>query len=306
MKTSALAVELILDARADVGEGPIWDPLSERLVWIDIIGSKIHWYRPRDGETATFDTPKRVGSVAPRSGGGLVIAMEDGIWLLEADHRVLTKVAGLPGADPNQVTAAGLVEFPAIWMTDGKCGPGGHFWAGSVVGDGSGGGGVLWRFGTDRNLTPMVHDIKVSSSLGWSPDKRTFYYADATELWLDAFDHDPATGTLGKRRRLIEWPAGTGAPDGMAIDADGFLWIAMVDAWAVHRYSPEGRLVTSIPIPVARVASCAFGGSDLSDLYITSIRAGLTDDELAQQPLAGGLFCVRPGVRGLPVDLFGA
>jgi sugar lactone lactonase YvrE len=304
VRTARVDLELVVDAHALVGEGPIWDARSGRLVWIDIIGSKVHWYSPSDGRATELPTPKRVGSVAPRSSGGLVVALEDGFWLLEADDKTLRRFVGLPGASPDQVTPAGLVEFPPIWLTDGKCDPGGAFWAGSVVGDGHAGGGILWRLDGHGQLTPAIKEMHVSSSLGWSPDGRTFYYADAQARWLDAFGFDQATGAIGDRRRLIEWPSGVGVPDGMAVDADGFLWIAMFPAGSVNRYAPDGRLDRSIELPVPTVAACAFGGPDLEELYITTMYIGVADDELARRSGAGGLFRCRPGVRGLPVSPF--
>jgi sugar lactone lactonase YvrE len=297
-------VELLQDARAYVGEGPVWDPLGDRLAWLDIIGNKVHWYRPADGTTSELDLPKRTSALGARASGGLVMAVEDGFWVLEPDERTLRKVVPLPGGDPDQATPAGLVEFPPLWMNDGKVGPDHAFWAGSVVRDGHSGGGTLYRLDPDYRLTPTVSDIKVSSSIGWSPDGSTLYYADSSGLWLDAFAFDPDTSALGERRRLITWEPGSAVPDGLALDEEGHLWIAMFNGWAVQCYAPDGRLDREIRLPVARVASCAFGGPDLRDLYITTIRAGLSDRELADQPLAGGLFRVRPGVRGLPVDLF--
>jgi sugar lactone lactonase YvrE len=286
-----IEIELAFNARCELAEGPVWEPIGERLAWVDIPDRSIHWFRPSDGTHARRSLPGRAGSIAPRVEGGMVIAMEDGFWILDAEQR-LRHFATIPAANAE------------TRMNDGKCDPGGRFWAGSVVREGKSRTGALWRLDADGNVTPVVTGVTMSNGMGWSPDGLTFYYIDTAVRRVDAFTFDPGSATVHHRRPLIELPDGPEKPDGMTVDAEGFLWVALWQGWAVNRYAPDGRFDLSIRLPVALVTSCVFGGPDLGDLYITTARSGLSEADFASQPLAGGVFRCRPGPRGLSPSLF--
>jgi sugar lactone lactonase YvrE len=164
--------------------------------------------------------------------------------------------------------------------------------------------GSLYRLDANHRLVRVLIDVTISNGLGWSPDQRTMYYVDSATHGVDMLDFEPETGSVSNRRRLVELPSGWGLPDGMTVDEEGFLWVAFWDGAAVRRFAPDGRVVSVVTFPVSRVTSCAFGGEDLADLYVTSARDGLSEGELQDQSRAGGLFRLRPGVRGLPSQPF--
>jgi sugar lactone lactonase YvrE len=288
----ATTVELALDVRADLGEGPCWDPFRGALAWVDINRSELHFFAPETGQDEVVDLGQAVGAVAPRASGGLVLALRDGFGLLDSETSRLELVAPVER------------ENPLNRMNDGKCDPQGRFWAGTTALDGSAGAGSLYRFDPERGAVRMLSNVTISNGLDWSPDGTTMYYADSATQRVDRFDWDGELGTISNRTPLIEIPAPHGMPDGLTVDAEGFLWVALWDGSTIRRYSPEGRLDRVVEVPVARVTSCAFGGDDLRDLYITSASVGLGEDELERQPHAGGLFRLRTDVSGRRPNLF--
>lgn len=273
-------VDVALDATARLGEGPVWDARSSTLRWVDIERGQVHRFDPASGTDTFFEVGEPVGTVAVRAAGGLVLATKTGLYtcLDNGGQRTLLHEVD---TDP-----------PGGRFNDGKADPWGRFWAGTML-DGPAGAAALYRLDPDHSLHRVVTDVSISNGLGWSPDGRTMYYVDTPTRGVDAFDHDPSTGALTNRRRLTT--IARGWPDGLTIDADGCLWLALWDGWAVQRYSPDGTLLTTVDIPAQRVTSCAFGGSTL---YITTARTGLKD--FTDQPKAGSLFACDPGVPGLP------
>jgi sugar lactone lactonase YvrE len=196
-------------------------------------------------------------------------------------------------------------ELPRNRFNDGKCGPGGRFWAGTMSMDREAGAGSLYCLEPDLSIRRVLSAVTTSNGLAWSTDSRTLYYIDTRTRAVAAFDYDPAAGTLTGRRELIRVPGELGKPDGMCIDSEGLLWIAMFGGGTITRWRPEdGSLEASFALPVPRVTSCCFGGADLDTLYITTARVGLSDAELAAYPLSGGLFRLAAGVRGAPVPEF--
>lgn len=272
-----MTVDVVLDATASLGEGPVWDARSSTLRWVDIEPGEVHRFDPPSGVDTFFEVGEAVGTVAVRAAGGLVLATKSGLYtcLDNGGRRAVL----------HEVDTAGR-------FNDGKADPWGRFWAGTMV-EGTDGAGALYRLDPDHSLHRVLTGVTISNGLGWSPDGRTMYYIDTTARGVDAFDHDPSTGELTDRRRLIDVERGW--PDGMTVDADGCLWVALWDGWGVRRYAPDGRLLTTVEVPARRVTSCAFGGSAL---YITTARTGLTD--FTDQPKAGSLFACDPGVAGLP------
>lgn len=227
-----------------------------------------------------------VGSVAPRARGGLVLAQLDGFGLLDTVSREVDLIAMVRREDPE------------ILMNDGRCDPRGRFWAGSTTWSGKPGAGALYKLGPDHSVTKVLGEVTCSNGLDWSPDGSRLYYIDSLAGGIDIFDFDLEMGEIRNRRRLVDIPAVEGLPDGLTVDSEGFVWVAMWDGWSVRRYDPEGKLVRVVKLPVARVTSCVFGGPDLADLYITSAISTLTPQQLRRQPQAGGLFRCRPGPRG--------
>jgi len=284
------APEIALDARAQLGEGAIWNAARQRLHWIDIKGQRVFTYDPATGENLACGVGRMVGTVVPRARGGLMLAVHEGFAALDPIDGQLTLLPHPPEHDP-----------AAVRFNDGKCDPAGRFWAGTMaLTKGPRPLGRLYRLDADGSMQVLLRDVGTSNGLAWSLDRRTLYFIDTALVRVDAFDYDDATGAIANRRTAITIPPGIGRPDGSTLDAEGMLWIAMWDGWGVTRWDPQtGRLLQTVRLPVARVTSCAFGGPQLDVLYLTTARDGLTPDQLAAQPLAGGLFRICPGVRGV-------
>ncbi|WP_328921850.1 SMP-30/gluconolactonase/LRE family protein [Streptomyces griseoaurantiacus] len=268
-------VEVAVRAEAELGEGPTWDAAAGRLLWLDILRSRVHTLDPVSGHRTVRTTEQHVGAVKPRAGGGLVLNLRDGIGLVDTagDFRWL-RHEPVPGRRGNDAAVA----------------PDGSLWAGTMRYDEATGGGTLSRITGDGAAEVVLDDVTVSNGTGWSPDGRLMYYIDTPTRRIDVFDHDPATGRVSGRRPLATVEDGAGYPDGLTVDADGCVWVALWDGAAVRRYTPSGELDRMVPLPVPRVTACAFGGPELTDLYITTARVGLSP----APPLAGSLM-VLPG-----------
>jgi len=273
---------LVLDEHALLGEGAIWDSAAALLYWVDIEGSTVHIFDPATGSDHAIDVRQQVGTVVPRRSGGLVLALADGFAHLDLDTEQLTPLWELP--EDNR-------------FNDGKCDPAGRLWAGTI---GPAGSANLYCLFADLHVEHKLDGITTSNGICWSHDAKTMYYIDTRTQTVAAFAHDAQSSAIGPRRVAVTVPKEMGHPDGMTIDAEGMLWVAMWDGWSVTRWDPaSGRLLDTIPLPAARVTSCAFGGPDLGTLYITTARTGLDKGALREQPHAGGLFRLTPGVRGV-------
>lgn len=282
-------IEVVTAAGAELGEGPVWDVRSGRLAWVDIMAERLHLTDTVSGATETIGVPLDVGAVAPRAAGGFVAALQDGFWVV--------------GDGPPQRIAAIPEARPGLRFNDGKCDPVGRFWAGTMAYDEAPGAGALYRLDLNGGVTRMLDGVTISNGLAWSLDGGTMYYIDTPTQRVDAFSYDAVSGEIGDRRSEIHTPPEAGAPDGMTIDAEGGLWIALWGGSAVHRYL-DGRLERVIELPVSQPTSCCFGGEGLDELFITSAWHGLSPDVRRAEPLAGALFRVRPGLRGVAPAVF--
>lgn len=284
--------ELVIDCKAELGEGPTWDVESQLLWWVDILAGAVNSFRPTDGATTTFTAPSHVGSVALRRSRGFMLALQDGFWLSDPASNVLRRVAAVEAEDKT------------TRMNDGKCDSTGRFWAGTMSYDTRLRRGALYRLDPSGNVEKVLAGVGISNGLGWSLDDSIFYYVDSLSHGVDSFDFHIERGSVSHRQRLVTIKSEVGLPDGLTIDADGFLWVAIWGGGVVHRYSPGGKLDGIVRIPVRQVTSCTFGGSDLGDLYVTTAAQGLSGAQLAVEPTAGGIFRYRPGVTGLPAAAF--
>ena len=283
--------KLLVDTRARIGEGPVWDSRSGRVVWVDIEGKALHSTDPESGATTSQSMPSAIGIAVPRQSGGFVAALEDGFHAIDAEGRT-ERIAEVDNG-------GGRVRF-----NDGACDPAGRFLAGTMAWDQASGAGALYRLDADLTVTRLLDDVTISNGLGWSPDGHTMYYVDTPTRQIDAFDYDLATGGISRRRPFVAID-GVGRPDGICVDVEGAVWVALWPGWSVRRYLAGGTLDAVVPLPVAQVSSCVFGGPALDLMFITSAWTGLSDEERAAQPLAGGLFRASVGTRGVPRASFG-
>ncbi len=285
-----ISCELEFEARAQLGEGPCWDARKGLLYWVDIERFELHIYNPASKTDRAINVGQHIGAAVVRQSGGLLVALREGFFHLDPTTEQLTHIV-----DPEP-------ECPENRFNDGKCDPAGRFWAGTMhLPETEMNCGHLYCLDTDLRVRRRVDDVSISNGLAWSADERTMYFVDSPTRQCVAFDYDKATGGITNRRVVVEIPEGAGWPDGMTIDAEGMLWIALWDGWRVARYNPQsGELLDEIQVPVARPTSAVFGGENLDTLYITSASTRLSAEDLAEQPLAGGLFKTKPGVCGTP------
>ncbi|MGX1501907.1 UNVERIFIED_CONTAM: sugar lactone lactonase YvrE [Streptomyces graminofaciens] len=278
-------VEVAVRHDALLGEGPTWDPAAERLLWVDILRSRVHTYAPATGRRTVMATGQHVGAAKPRAGGGLVVNLRDGVGLYDSDgaFRWLHR-------DPVAGRRA----------NDAAVAPDGSLWTGTMRYDEAPGGGTLTRTAPDGTATTVLADVTVSNGTGWSPDGRRMYYIDSPTRRIDVFDLRPGDPLPVNRRPLAVVEDGAGYPDGLTVDADGCVWVALWDGAAVRRYTPEGALDRVVELPVRRPTSCAFGGAGLTDLYVTSARKG----QAAPHPLSGSLLVVPGAGHGLVQPAF--
>jgi sugar lactone lactonase YvrE len=281
--TMALSVSSVLPVRATLGEGPIWDAASARLWWIDIHGKVLHRYDPARGQDESWPMPAELGTVVPRRGGGVIVALQDGLYAVDQNGTITAL-----GASHDQ--------GPGFRFNDGKCDSHGRLWVGTLAYENGPPRCNLYRW-DGRSMRCVCTGIGLSNGIGWSPDNRTMYYIDSPTRRLDAFDFDLEAGEISGRRTVVAFPDAIGIPDGLAVDAEGMVWIGMWGGARVQRCDPlSGILLEHIPLPVPNVTACGFAGPHLGDLYITT---ATFKTDLVKYPQAGQVFRCRPGVAGL-------
>jgi sugar lactone lactonase YvrE len=286
------SVEAWSAAPGILSEGPRWHEERQELLWVDILGQKLH-RGSLTGEGAldrveTISLDRHIGAVAPAAGGGYVAAAGSGFLFLDdggSIHELAQPEAGRP----------------EVRMNDGACDPQGRFWAGTMAYDESPGAGTLYRLELDGGCTTVLTGLTISNGIGWSPDNSTMYLNDSGTGHVYAFRFDGPTGTISDRRTLVHVNDGNVAPDGLTVDEEGGIWVALWNGSAVHRYAPDGTLLRTVSLPVQRPTSCAFGGPDRDTLFVTTARADLEPAARERQPDAGHVFAINGlGVRGLP------
>ena len=291
--TRLLDAEVAVPAQCQLGEGPVWDPDRALLWWVDILPGHVHAIDPATGARTWFEAGDPVGAVGLTRGGGLVLALVDGFALADRDGQRLTRLPGFS------------IDRTAVRFNDRKPDPWGNFCAGTMAWDETGNPpGSLYRLSPDGSVTELFGDVGLSNGLDWTDDRRLFYYADSNSGRVDLFDTDPDTGALATRRPFVTVPEADGIPDGLTLDAEGCVWLAVWGSSELRRYTPDGRLDTVVRLPARQVTSAAFGGPDLGTLYITTAWEGLSPADRADQPHAGDIFACTPGVTGRSPFLF--
>ncbi|HTM46957.1 MAG TPA: SMP-30/gluconolactonase/LRE family protein [Polyangiaceae bacterium] len=285
-------IECLWQVGAQVGESPLWVPSENALYFVDIYGDVLHRYHPESGEKRSQPATARLSALVPLKSGG---------FLGSAQHSV-GKVDVTTGKLDSWAT---LSNEPATnRLNDGKCSPQGFYYTGSMDDTKQRSSGSLYLMDGSRTLRAIDSGYTITNGPAFSPDGRVMYHADTTGHVLYRFAVE-SDGTLTGKLAFLHFTAETGRPDGMTTDTDGGLWVAHAAGSCIKRYSPEGKVLQVIQLPVTKVTSMAFGGADYRTLFITSACIGLSTQELQAQPLAGALFATVPGVQGLPAAAYG-
>jgi sugar lactone lactonase YvrE len=284
---------LLYDARALLGEGALWSNDKKQLFWVDIEGGFFNIFDPVTGVNLPYKLGKRVGTVVQAGADHVLLALEDGIALLdlktgEVEYKIIT-----------------TIHHHNKRFNDGKCDPEGRFWVGSMSLNDEPEAGALYCITDDFTLTEKISKVSISNGIAWNADGSKMYYVDTPTKKVVQFDYDRASANITNKKTIIEMPDGMGYPDGMTIDEEGMLWIALWDGFGVARFNPlNGQLMEKITLPVPKVTSCAFGGSDLKTLFITTARAEMDNEQLEKYPLSGSIFVANTYVSGVPAYKF--
>jgi sugar lactone lactonase YvrE len=276
-----------------VGESPVWDAGQQVLYYASILDGEIHVIPAGSGTRQVHRFPSAASALGLCDSGKLVVALQAQVALF----------------DPKTGTSEVLCEIKhpisQMRLNDGKVGPDGAFWVGSMddrptkepIGS-------LYRVAPDGTCTTITEGLHISNGLAWSPDERTMYHSDSRGLWVDAWDFEPSSGAVSNRRRFVTATDQTGRPDGGACDVDGNYWSAGPSASRINCFSPKGELLDFMTIPNFRPTMPCFGGSDMRTLYITSLTQGLPPELLAANPGAGTLLAIKVRAQGAPVSRF--
>ncbi|MDD4107397.1 MAG: SMP-30/gluconolactonase/LRE family protein [Prolixibacteraceae bacterium] len=286
-------VMLVIDSKSELGEGAIWNYETGELIWVNITGKILNFYSPSLRNNKEMFTGQMIGTVVPAKSGSVLVALQNGIYMLD------------PATGSKKLIVDPETEMPDNRFNDGKCDPAGRFWAGTMSLTGKKGAGALYRLDPDSSIHKMVDNVTTSNGIVWSAEGMKMYYIDTPTRKVMSYDYNNATGDISNPEVAVEVPEDMGAPDGMTIDAKGNLWIALWGGSAVGCWNPEtGKLIRTISVPAKNVTSCAFGDDDLGTLYITTARQNTSEEELEKFPHAGGVFKIRPGVKGVKAFFF--
>ena len=287
-----LTSECVLDAKAILGEGPVWRSATNDLVWVDIESSKVCCFSPSKGRNNSWNVGGKVGLAVPSEKGDLILGMTIGLARLDMQSGDVS-----PIIDPEK-------DYINNRFNDGKVDPKGRLWAGTMGLDEAPDVGSLYRLNRNLSIDKLFGNVSISNGMAWSADHKSFYYIDSPTRQIAVFDCDMNSGIVSNRRVAFELPDGMGYPDGMCIDNEGMLWVALWQGWGVGRFNPCGELLCKIEVPVECVTSCCFGGENWDELYITTSSRDLDEAGRIQQPLAGGVFRCKPNISAPPTNLF--
>ena len=284
--------ELALKLECNVGEGPFWDEVEQKLYFVDIVNKQIKIFSPTSKLVETVQFNQEIGAVFLDQKSNLIVAARDGIFAATRDGVLETLLAPIE------------LEDTSIRTNDAKCDANGRMWVGTMAFDFTQGAAALFSFDS-KNLKKVVPDLTVSNGIGWSLDKKTMYFIDSPTKRVDIFDFDLESGELRNRRPFLLLGDLDAFPDGLTTDEDGGVWVALFGGGEVRRFNSQGTLTHIVEIPVKQVTSCCFGGGDMSDLYITTAQNGMDSDSLIREPLAGSLFRVKTSFKGSKSNRYG-
>jgi sugar lactone lactonase YvrE len=279
-------VEVALSSEDLLGEGPVWSAQTQELLRVDIAQGLVHAWHPQSGRVSTRRMDGEAAAAVLCRSGALIVAVDHDLHLVESD--------GEP-----RLLAGAEHDRPGNRFNDCRSDPQGRLWAGTMSKAREPGTAALYRLDPERGLEVMVEGTTISNGIGWSPDGQLMYFIDSTTQWIDVFDFDGRDGSISNRRAFVEIDPADGLPDGLAVDAEGGIWVCLFGGGAIRRYGPQGALEEHIALPVPHATCPTFGGEDLSTLFITTTRHKLATQQLADFPLAGSVLAVHPGVEGM-------
>lgn len=288
-----LTASLEYEIPAQLGEGALWNYQTQEFYWIDIVNKQFHIYNPAKKSNKTYPMPSQIGTVVPQNENTAVVALEDGIYKVNLTDGKLARLSDVEKDNTENR------------FNDGKCDPNGNLWVGSMHLKQSEPKASLYKIDPTGKATKMLGNITISNGIVWTADQKTMYYIDTPTGNIRAFDYNTDNATISNERVAVKVPESLGYPDGMAIDAEDKIWVGLWNGSAVVRFDPNtGKVIQRIEVPAHNVTACAFGGENLDELYITTARVDMTEEELKKYPLAGSIFRVKPGVKGVPSPFF--
>ena len=286
-------IELVIDSQSDLGEGSIWNWKTGELIWVNITGKILNFYNPKTANNKEMFTGQMIGTVVPAESGHVIVALKNGIYSLDPMTGTKKMIV-----DPEK-------DIPDNRFNDGKCDPAGRLWVGTMSISGKKEAGSLYRLDPDSSIHKMIENVSISNGIVWSPDATKMYYIDTPTKKVMKYDYDDKTGEISNPKVAVEVSSEMGSPDGMTIDAEGNIWVALWGGSAVGCWNPKtGKLLRKIEVPAKNITSCAFGDDDLGTLYITTARQNTSNEDLQKFPNAGGVFKMRPGVKGMKAFFF--
>ncbi len=289
MSTILTEAELVIESNSPLGEGPIWDPKTQVLWWVDILEGLVHRHDPVDEANQSWPVEQMIGTIVTAQDDRLVIAAEKGFYWFDPETGNIELIV-----EPEP-------DKPQHRFNDGKCDPAGRLWAGTMPISEEGSSGTLYCLHPDGKAETKQTGYAIPNGIVWNDEATIMYHIDSPTRRVDAWDYDNSTGSISNRRAVYHVQQEGAFPDGMAMDVEGKIWLALWGGWAVIRFDPvNGEELARIPVPVSRTSACAFGGPNLDTLFITTAKKDITPDELEKEPLAGCVFKTNPGVCGQP------
>ncbi len=288
-----IKADVVYPIRTILGEGSLWDEKKQILIWVDIMDCKVYCYDPKNRSNRGYDVGEHVGTVVLDDSDNFHLALVNGIAQLDPETGILTS-----GAAPE-------ADKPGNRFNDGKCDPGGRFWAGTMAYDLTEGAGALYCFDGAGNYETKLHTVSISNGLVWSGDGTKFYFIDSLTYELHSYDYDPGTSDIGNKKVVHKFPKDGGLPDGMTIDSEDNVWVALYWGHKVIRIDPAGgEVVYEVEVPAPNVTSCAFGGESFNELYITTASSSMSEEEIENYPLAGSLFKAEVPFTGVAANRY--
>ncbi|UCD71110.1 MAG: SMP-30/gluconolactonase/LRE family protein [Syntrophobacterales bacterium] len=293
MKAKIAEIECVVDCQNTLGEGPVWSSEEQKLYWVDIQKSEVWCYDPETGDTKVWNAPERVVCLAPREGGGFLVAFESGLAFYDLETGKVTKIRNIEA------------DLPSTRMNDGRCDRQGRFVIGGMdESEKADKISNVYRLDKDLSIRKIISGVACANSICFSPDGRVMYFADTPVGEICAYDYDPDAGNLSNKRIFADFADQPGTPDGSIVDAEGGVWNAQWNGHRVVRYRPDGTMDRVFDFPVLNPTCVVFGGKDLDVLYVTTARYLMTPEQIEDEPLSGGVFAMKIGVKGLDEPKF--